>query len=826
MRKLLTLLFLFGMSLCLPAQLYINEYSCANTATNADNFGEYNDWFEVYNAGTASVNLAGYYISDNDNNPTKWQIPSGTVNAGGIIRIVCSGRGIIFSNWIHAGFKLTQCKPEELVLADASGSIIDSVTLRRNQLGHSWGRTTNGASTWSIFVVPTFGTSNNTATPYQHYTATPVFSQQAGFYPGSVSLTITSPDPAATIRYTVNGDEPTATSPVYTAAINIAATQVVRARAFSSNASVPASFIETNTYFINTTHTVAVLSICGDDLPDLMVQGNWGDEPITALEYFDKTGVMRTEVTGNSNKHGNDSWAYDQRGIDFISKDQYGYNDALDWKLFRRKERDKFQRIMIKAAANDNYPFEQGGAHIRDAYCHALSQQAGLAMDERTWEPCILYMNGQYWGVYEIREKVDDHDFTDFYYDQPEDKLQFLKTWGATWSEYGGPQAQTDWNSFVTFVTTNNMTVQANFDYVDSVFNWKSLIDYMILNSVVVSADWLNWNTAWWRGLDPNGDKKKWRYTLWDNDATFGHYINYTGIPDVSANADPCNPEILADPGGQGHIPILNALLLNETFRQYYVNRYVDLMNTTFSCDSLLGLLDTMIAEIAPEMPRQIQRWGGSMAGWQANVTALRNFIQARCTALVQGMIDCYDLNGPYQIIIEVQPPGAGTVQLNSLDLDAFPWTGNYFGGIPIILQTEPTSPLYIFDRWEMVNIPSPNAQSDSITTDLTQVDRIIAHYKIVEVIENTFIANAFSPNGDGNNDMVYVHGLEGVTEAEFVVFNRWGQQVFQTKDMTKGWDGNQNGQACPSGVYAYMLKLTLADGKTSLKSGNITLMR
>lgn len=826
MRKIITILFLFCLSQNVSAQLYINEYSCANTATSADNFGEYNDWFEIYNAGTAAVNLTGYYISDNNNNPTKWQIPSGSINAGGITRVICSGRGIIFSNWIHAGFKLTQCKPEELVLADASGNIIDSVTLRRNQLGHSWGRTTNGANTWSIFVVPTFGTSNNTATPYQPYTATPVFSQQAGFYPGSVSLTITSPDPAATIRYTVNGDEPTATSPVYTAAINIAATQVVRARAFSSNASVPASFIETNTYFINVTHTIAVLSICGDYLPDLMVQGNWSDEPVTALEYFDKTGVMRTEVTGNSNKHGNDSWAYDQRGIDFVSKDQYGYNDALDWKLFRRKERDKFQRIMIKAAANDNYPFEQGGAYIRDAYCHTLSQQAGMAMDERTWEPCILYMNGQYWGVYEIREKVDDHDFTDYYYDQPEEMLQFLKTWGATWSEYGGPQAQTDWNSFLAFVTTNNMAVQANFDYVDSVYNWKSLVDYIVLNSICVTSDWLNWNTAWWRGMDPNGDKKKWRYALWDNDATFGHYINYTGIPDVSANADPCNPETLPDPGGQGHIPIINALMANEGFRQYYVNRYVDLMNTTFSCDSLLALLDTMIGEIAPEMPGQIQRWGGSMAGWQANVTALRNYIQTRCTAIVQGMMDCYDLTGPYQIIVEVQPPGAGTIELNSLSLDVFPWTGSYFGGIPIILQTEPTSPLYIFDHWEMVNIPSPNAQSDSITTDLTQADRIIAHYKIVEVIENTFIANAFSPNGDGNNDMVYVHGLEGVTEAEFVVFNRWGQQVFQTKDMTKGWDGNQNGQACPSGVYAYMLKLTLADGKTSLKSGNITLMR
>ncbi|MCU0435152.1 MAG: CotH kinase family protein [Bacteroidia bacterium] len=826
MHKLFLLSLLVFTSTISRAQLFINEYSCANINGQADNFGEYHDWFEIYNAGTAAVNLAGYYITDNDNNLTKWQIPSGSVSAGGVTRIICSGRGIIFSGWIHAGFKLTQCKPEEIVISDASGTMLDSVKLRRHQQGHSWGRTTNGANTWNIFTNPTFGASNNTGTPFQPYATTPVLSQQPGFYNSSISVTITSPDPNVTIRYTTDGSEPIPTSPVYSAAINIATTQVVRARAFSSTAGIPASFIETNTYFINSAHTVAVLSICGEGLPDLMVQGNWNDEPVTALEYFDKTGVMRTEVTGNSNKHGNDSWAYDQRGIDFVSKDQFGYNDALDWKLFRRKDRDEFQKIIIKAAANDNYPFENGGAHIRDAYCHNLSQQAGLAMDERTWEPCIVYMNGQYWGVYEIREKVDDHDFTDYYYDQSEENLQFLKTWGATWSEYGGPQAQTDWNTFVNFVTTNNMTVQANFDYVDSVYNWKSLIDYMILNSVVVSADWLNWNTAWWRGMDPNGDKKKWRYTLWDNDATFGHYINYTGIPDVSANADPCNPETLSDPGGQGHIPILNALLVNETFKQYYVNRYVDLMNTTFSCDSLLGLLDTMIAEIAPEMPRQIQRWGGSMAGWQANVTALRNFIQTRCTALVQGMMDCYDLTGPYEIILEVQPPGAGTIQLNSLDLDVFPWTGSYFGGIPIILQTEPTSPLYIFDYWEMVNIPSPNAQSDSITTDLTQADRIIAHYKTVEVLENTFVANAFSPNGDNNNEMVFVHGLVGVTEAEWVVFNRWGQQVFQTNDLSQGWNGTHNGQPCPSGVYAYMLKVTFADGKTSVKSGNITLMR
>lgn len=810
----------------LQAQLYINEYSCANISTTADNFGEYHDWVEIYNSGTSTVNLTGYYLSDNVNNPTKWQFPAGSVAAGGFTRIICSGRNGNFSNWLHASFKLTQCQPEEIILSDASGTLMDSTKLRRNQVGDSWGRTTDGASTWAVFQSPTFNASNNTAQAYQPYTPAPLFSQQPGFYPGAITVSLTSPDATATIYYTIDGSTPNNTSTTYTGPITVSTTQVIRAKAYSSQPLVLESFVETNTYFINSTHTVAVLSISGQKLSDLLVMGDASLEPVTALEYFDKTGTFRTEVTGNSNKHGNDSWAYDQRGLDFVSRDQFGYNDALHWKLFRRKDREDFQRIIIKAAANDNYPFEAGGAHIRDAYCHTLSQQADLSLDERTWEPCVLYVNGQYWGVYDIREKVDDDDFTDYYYDQPGEMLQFLKTWGGTWSEYGGPQAQTDWNNLLAYITTNSMAVPANFAYVDSVYNWQSLVDYMIINSVTVCSDWLDWNTAWWRGLDPAGDKKKWRYTLWDNDATFGHYINYTGIPDVSPNADPCNPEALPDPGGQGHVPILNALMASPIFKQYYITRYADLMNTTFSCDSMIALLDSMIAEITPEMPQQIQRWGGSLSEWQTNVNTLRTFIQTRCTALVQGLIDCYNLNGPYTITVDVTPVGAGTVQINSLTLDQLPWTGSYYGGIPTILITEPTSTLYTFDYWSMLNIPLPNTQSDSISTDLNQNDTIIAHYKIIEIIENVFIANAFSPNGDGNNDLITLHGLEGVKTMDFVVFNREGQQVFASKDPNQSWDGKHNGQLCASGVYAYMLKVTLVDGKTSIKSGNITLMR
>lgn len=822
---LLAFLLLSGFN-SLQAQLYINEYCATNTTgSDVDNFSEYEDWVEIYNAGSTSINLTGYHMSDDGGNTMKWAFPasSPSIPAGGFVKVICSGRDVLFGGWLHTNFKLTQCKPEEIVLADAGGAIIDSVHMRRNQLEHSWGRTTDGAAGWSVFTSPTFGVSNATGTAYLPYATKPTFSLAPGFYAGTQTLSITSPDPNITIRYTTNGFEPTSSSTIYTAPISISSTQVVRARAYSSNTNIPASFVESNSYFIGVTHGVAVVSVYGDNLLTLL-NGTQID-PVTNMEYFDEAGNFQTEVSGTANEHGNDSWAYNQRGFDFESVDQFGYGYCLDYKIFHRKPRHKFQRVILKAAANDNYPFENG-AHLRDAYCHDLSQQGHLALDERSTEFCVVYVNGQYWGVYDIREKVDDADFTNYYYNQDEPNIQMLKTWGGTWSEYGGTQAQTDWNNLLNYITTNNMAVPANFAYVDSLYSYKSLADYIILNSVCVTSDWLNWNTIWWRGLDPNGDKKKWRYALWDNDATFGHYINYTGIPDTSPNADPCNPESLPDPGGQGHIPIVNALMQNATFKQYYINRYADLMNTALSCDTMLALLDTMKNQLTPEMPAQVAKWGGTMPGWQANVTAMETFITARCVALQQGMIDCYNLTGPWNITIDVSPAGAGTVDVNSIHLDAFPWNGTYYGGIPVILMATPTSSTYTFDHWEMLDVPTPSINDDSVNVDLTQSQTIVAVFKTNEVLLDAFVPTAFSPNGDGNNDVYYLHGLEGAGKMEFIVFNRWGQRVFESTDPTKGWDGTTDGKANPSGVYAYMLRLEHSDGTIEMKSGNITLMR
>ncbi|MBI4648836.1 MAG: CotH kinase family protein [Bacteroidia bacterium] len=725
------------------SQVVINEFSCSNISTLTDNYNEYEDWIELYNSGGAAVDITGYYMSDNIGNPDKWMVPSGNIPAGGYIIIYCSGRDEVSGGKIHAGFRLTQSESEYIVLTAPDGTtIIDSYWIQKTtQTNHSRGRKTDGAAQWGVFTTPTPGAANNNAK--DEYASKPVFNIAPGFYGAPQNITLTTTEPVITIRYTTNGNEPTAASTQYTAPIAVNTTTVIRAKAFSSDTDILPSLIETNTYFINETYTLPVYSISGDEVDNLL-NGNSGLEPEGAFEYFDANQAFVEDATGDFNKHGNDSWAYDQRGFDFIARDQYGVNNAIHQQVFRIKDRDEFQRLIFKAAANDNYPFEDG-AHIRDAYVHSLSQIGDLKMDERSFEPCIVFMNGQYWGVYDAREKVDDSDFTDYYYDQGKYDLQFLKTWGGTWPEYGGVQAENDWDALKTFILSNDMSVPANFNYVDSLYNWQSLVDYVVLNSYVVCSDWLNWNTGWWRGMNPDGDKKKWRYILWDEDATFGHYINYTGIPDDSPNADPCNAEQLDDPGNpgcqgdpgcQGHIPILNALMDNATFQQYYVSRYADLSNTVFSCPFMQAHLDSLIAIIDPEMPAHIAKWGGTYAGWQANVQELRDFIDARCFAIDDGMVDCYNLTGPYPVTVLVEPVLSGSVDLNSLTLTDFPWTGNYYGNIEILLDAD-AYPTYVFDYWELVNhTVSPADDVENVVLNITTWDTIIAHFKNVIDLE------------------------------------------------------------------------------------------
>jgi gliding motility-associated-like protein len=726
--KLLLFLLIASTANQLNSQVVINEFCTANY-TDWIVSGENEDWVEMYNPTSAPVDITGYYLSDNASNPQKWAFPAGSiVPANGFLVVLLSGTGDYAPNYLgyrNTSFKVTQTNGEPLLFSNTSGTILEQYDLSvigAFQANHSYARTTDGGAIWAIHTDPSPNASNS-GPNYATYATKPVFSVEAGWKPGPISVTLTA-EPGCTIYYTTNGANPSTATTQYTGPIALSVTTTLRAISIPSDPSALPSLIETNTYFFGAdVHSIYTVNIAGPTLSD----GSWWGDEACHIEFFAGGGTFIVEAGGDSNEHGNDSNAYPQRGFDYVTRDAMGYDNEIQYPLFHHHDRPGYERLIFKGAANDQYPTEPGGAHVRDAYVHELSILGDLHLDERTSEFCVLYINGVYWGVYDFREKADDIDYTDYHFDQPEGMVDYLKTWGGTWTEYG---SDADWITLRNFVLSNDMTNAANYNYVLSQYNHMSLIDYFILNGYVVCTDWLNWNTAWWRGRHPDGDARRWRYVLWDMDATFGHYINYTGVPSTGPTADPCQIDNMGNVGGQGHVPMLNALFNNTEFLADYVQRYATLSNTIFSCDRMIAVLDSMVNTIEPEMARQCARWGGTVAGWQANVQQVRDFILLRCNdEIIDGIADCYNVT-PITVTVEIEGIGEIEFETHELDNTTAPFTGTYFADLPIDLiafVADGGALCGTFAGWEIVSGTAIIADPLSPTTTVIfQTDAVI----------------------------------------------------------------------------------------------------
>ena len=960
MKKIFTLLFLlFGTSLWVMGQVHINEYSAANLENFLDNYERTEDWIELYNDGDVDVDISGYHLSDKTSKPGKWEIPAGTIiPAKGFLVFWCSGKDEACDDLVfHTNFKLAQTKTNEtLLFTMPDESIIDEIPLGQTLVESSWCRAFDGGNDWVICTNPSLGTSNVGTDQYMRYTITPSMDLEPGFYTDSVVVTMNNNDPGTTLRYTMDGTNPIATSPEYTGPVVVTETTVLKAKSFSNNTMVLDGKMDFNTYFINEDFTLAVFSVGADQVIDL-ANGAGNLIPIGSLEYFNKDKEREATSFGSLNRHGQDSWVLDHRSLDWVSRDEMGYSKAVNAKLFSYSDRDEYQKFMFRNSGDDNYPAINdnnhfGSTHIRDEYVQNLAYEGGLKLDHRAVERVILFLNGEYWGVYGMRERPVDHDYTDFYYNQGKNDVQFLTTWGDTELQYGGQQALNDWYRLRNFILENDMSDSSNYEKVTDELNVVSLMDYMIVNLNCVASDWMNYNTGWWRGTNPDGDHKKWGYILWDLDATFDYYINYSGVPNISPDAAPCDineislfmdqffggdpgeagsgsvvcnfnsdastcnsiangsspyeatdsifllvvnqdngcceqwddvcqglydefevdpsdyancpsildgscPYTLDDPfliqvfeatdnccnnwfgfcnnfynffanGGtagsdvDGNVGMHEKIFLklqeeSPIFKQLYYSRQADLQNTVYSCENMISTLDTMLAVIRPEMPRQIARWGGSMNQWESNVQRLKDFIKERCELFDEGMTECFDLTGPYELTLMVEPDGVGEIDLNTLDIEDFPWIGAYYGGMENKIKARAFEADYEFSHWvsSAGSIILPTLQDRKATIQLETQDTLIAVFTPtvgVEDLETGVKMNVYPNPTTGMVTLKYE--LEEPMDIQVSVLNMMGQEVLrlpvsnnkvsagvhhQTLDLAK--------EGIPSGIYLVKLK-------------------
>ena len=389
------------------AQIVINEFLASNATVNTDpDFNEYSDWVELYNAGSGTANLKGYFLTDNLDNPVKWQITQDVQMLPGTFLLIWTDGE---DTGLHAGFRLSRAS-EEIGLYTPAMLIADTVRFKNQAPDISFGRSPDGSGDWWYFTEPTPG-EPNTSTAYPGIVDNvPEFTVLGGLYTSGLEVGLYT-DLGGTIRYTLDGSEPHEGSPQFASPIQVSATTIIRARIFKPGM-IPGRII-THSYFMNENFQeryLPVISIASDP------ENFWDPETGIYVQDFKPD----WEVPVNIELHENDgsdrvafnegagikinglrSWQLPQKMLGVYFRKQYG-DGRLDYRLFNDKPRSGFESFALRASGSDwSYTL------FRDI----LIQNATIGrmdVDYMASRPCVVYINGQYMGIHNIREKVDE----------------------------------------------------------------------------------------------------------------------------------------------------------------------------------------------------------------------------------------------------------------------------------------------------------------------------------------------------------------------------------------------------------------------------------
>lgn len=695
MKKALVILFLFVVSTA-SAQVVLNEICPANADITYDpNFYNYAPWIELYNAGASTANIGGYFISDDENVPQKWRIPAGTsIPTNGYILIWCDD----MNTGRHTNFSLDS-EGEDVVLSNGSGLLLDKISYPKQFTNISYGRINNGTGTWAYLSVPTAGNTNNSTTASQQLTK-PKFSIEGGRYASTVQVSLTHSNSAAEIRYTTDGSEPNANSSKFSTPIPVSQTKTLKAKVFLDGF-LPGE-TETQTYFINEhSFSLPVISISTrpdylyDNTIGIYIEGTNGvpgycrNEPLNwnqdwdrhaVFEYYDETGTRLFNQSVDIRIGGNCSRNQAQKSFAIKARDKYGSN-IMNYKFFDNKSINQFGALMLRNSGNDF-----NVTMFRDAFMQALPV-GQMDVDYMEYQPAILYLNGEYMGIQNLREKIDA-DFFESNYNVDKDDLDLIETWDNNALE--GSAA--GYVSYKAGLASMNRTTLAAYTYIDQHIDVQEYINYFVAEIYFANTDWPGNNMKFWRDASVNG---KFRWILWDTD--FGFYlVGEPTHPTLSFATATDGPNWPNPPWSTEHFRML---LENPIFRERFIQTMNTALNTTFQPDRVINIINQFQSRIETEMPYHKARWWGDMNGWNNDVQRLRYFATIRNTYMRQHMADFFGLIGTVNISTEVKQ-GEGKLRLNEITADGNT-TQPYFRNLPV--QLEPVAALgYAFKEWKI----------------------------------------------------------------------------------------------------------------------------
>lgn len=586
----------------ISAPLRINEVVSVVTARS-----EEKEWVELYNSSSSVLSLNGYYLSDSSKNLKKWRLGNVSVEAGGyaVIKEAVNGTAKEELRLSASG--------ETLFLSSPDGVLLDSFTFSALRPGLSCGRTETGKL---ICTTPTPGRKNSES-GYAGYCSQPVFSVQGGYCSDTFTLEMRAAVPGAEIYYTTDGSTPTENSKRYSEPVAVSKTTVIRAIAVSSSALQSEETVAT--YFFGERHTLPVvsLSMTKSDLNYVFASESRLDirERAGYAQYYEADGTLGVSFPAGFRITGNGTRRYAQKSINLYLRGAYG-RSGVTYPFFEDYGIHDFKSVSLRNMGQD-----WGSTRLRDAFC--MMAVKNLNLDTMQTRFAVVYINGQYWGLYEFKENQNE-DYLAAKYGIDPDKVELIRN---NTTAYKGTNEQI--KKLYEIAKSGDMNDPETFKKLTDIADEAYFMDYLIATVYFTNSDAYNQKYA-----HTNDNSLKWRPLFFDLDwshmynnprrSILAAYLNPDGIPigkpDANGNRTKMNTSVYC------------ALMANDGWRERFIERCAYLMNNDFSDETLLALYDSMVEQISGEMPRTVERWHqpASMQAWEENVSKLRDTLAAR----------------------------------------------------------------------------------------------------------------------------------------------------------------------------------------------------
>ena len=643
--------------------VWISEVLASNEKTSTYANSGYTDWIEIYNSSGKSVDISGWGLSDNQGRGRKWQFPYGTIIGAGEYKVILCDRNTAKSSGseLHTSFRIGRTAGEIITLTDPSGRVLDKMVLPEMKTDVSYGRTLGLAGLF-YYETPTPFKANGSG--FNGFAGKPSFTVEPGLYYTTQYVEINVPE-GTQVFYTLDGSVPTQSSIPYNGErleLNMQA-NVVRARAFSTGLTWPSEVL-TGTYFVNIYHSLPVASIVTD--PANLWDEEWGmltvgknavkepgklPFPNTVyrkvkdagikyechVELYDASNSLLLSQGAEVGLMGDYSLDMPQKSLKFRAKSAYGAK-TFEAKLFTDRKYTEYKGFVLRNSGNDSM-----FTRLQDGFQSRLMDFCGSTVAHQAWQPYAVYLNGEYWGHMNLRERTDRFMIAQFEglpLDEA-DQLDLLQGSGSV--KYGSNKA---YKAMVKKIKAGNPAKNAeDLQYILDNVDVDNLFEYMSFEMFFGNSD--IGNTRFYRLKTPGS---KWKWVLYDVD--YGLY-----------NSEFNSPWSYTKAKGMGQKNIDNTIFMKLLSVPEYKDRYLTIFGEIYqklTTDKMLEILDELVQVIEPEMQNHWGRWGaendkmvitevpttadGAYRYWQKRIDRLKNVCRKRPNKLWGYIQDAFNL--------------------------------------------------------------------------------------------------------------------------------------------------------------------------------------